>query len=101
MVTIFGIEVAVWLVVVVSILIIAFIVFATLRSVRAHKGQVSTGREEMVGKSATVRIALDPKGEVLFKGELWNAISESGRIEIGEEVTISRVDGLKLYVKNY
>jgi membrane-bound ClpP family serine protease len=35
---------------------------------------------------------------VLFKGELWTAVSEKGRVEPGEEVSITKVDSLKLYV---
>jgi len=52
----------------------------------------------LVGKTAVVKVALAPVGMVFFRGEFWSAISKAGRIEPGEEVTISRVDGLKLYV---
>jgi len=41
---------------------------------------------------------LKPEGMVLCKGELWSAISESGPVEPGEEVTVTRIDGLKLHV---
>jgi membrane-bound serine protease (ClpP class) len=64
--------------------------------VRAHRRQATTGREELVGKTAIVKVALDPQGMVLFKGERWTAISESGRIEPGEEVVITGVEGLTL-----
>ena len=33
-----------------------------------------------------------------IQGESWTAISEAGQIEPGEEVIITRVDGLKLWV---
>jgi len=52
----------------------------------------------LVGKTAEVKVALEPRGIVFVEGEQWTAISESGRVESGEEVIISRVDGLKLYV---
>ena len=52
----------------------------------------------MIGKTAVVTTTLDPKGTVFVEGEQWTAISEEDRIEPGEEVTISRVDGLKIYV---
>ncbi|GAH14180.1 unnamed protein product, partial [marine sediment metagenome] len=32
------------------------------------------------------------------QGERWTAISETGRVEPEEEVIITKVDGLKLYV---
>ncbi|MBE9482791.1 MAG: NfeD family protein, partial [Chloroflexi bacterium] len=45
-----------------------------------------------------VKIALEPKGVVFIQGERWTAVSEKGRVEPGEEVIITKVDGLKLYV---
>ena len=51
-----------------------------------------------MGKTGVVRVALDPEGTVLFKGELWDAVSQKGRVEPGEEVIITKVEGLKLYV---
>lgn len=82
----------------VVVLIGGFLAFAIPRVVQIHHRQASTGREELIGKTAVVKVALAPEGMVYFKGELWTAISEVGRIEPGEEVTISRVDGLKLHV---
>jgi membrane-bound ClpP family serine protease len=87
-----------WLIVLIAVCAAAFIVFAIQRAVLAHRRRVATGREELIGKTAVVRAALDPEGMVLFKGELWTAVSEKGRVEPGEEVIITKVDGLKLYV---
>jgi membrane-bound ClpP family serine protease len=66
--------------------------------VRSYRRQPATGREELIGKTAVVKVALEPEGEVMFKGELWTAVSEKGRVKPGEEVSINRVDGLTLYV---
>ena len=87
-----------WLMVTLIIVIIAFAVVAVYWGIRAHRHQVSAGREELIGKTAEVKIALAPKGVVFIQDERWTAISEKGRVEPGEEVTITRVDGLKLYV---
>ncbi len=87
-----------WLIAVVTILIGGFLTFVVSRVIKAHRRQATTGREELAGKMATVKVALKPEGMVLFKGELWSAISESGRVEPGEEVIITKVDGLKLHV---
>jgi membrane-bound serine protease (ClpP class) len=87
-----------WLIAVVVILIAGFFAFVIHRVVRTYRRQAYTGREELVGKTAVVQTALNPEGIVLFKGERWTAISEKGGIKTGEEVTINRVDGLKLYV---
>ena len=40
----------------------------------------------------------EPKGTVFVQGEQWTAISEKGRVDPGQEVIITKVDGLKLYV---
>lgn len=87
-----------WLVALGIIGSIAFVVVTVVWGIRAHRGKVSAGREELIGKTAEVKEALAPKGMVFIEDELWTAISETGRVEPGEEVLISRVDGLKLYV---
>ena len=52
-----------------------------------------------MGKTATVKIALNPEGTVMYKGEIWAAESqEEERVKAGEEVIITGQDGLKLYV---
>jgi membrane-bound serine protease (ClpP class) len=91
-------EVSPWLIATVVILVTAFFAFAVTRIIRAHRRQAYTGREELAGKTAVVQAALDPEGMVLFKGERWAAVSEKGRVEPGEEVIITKVEGLKLYV---
>jgi membrane-bound serine protease (ClpP class) len=87
-----------WLIAVVAILIAAFFAFVIQRVIRVYRRQAFTGREELVGKTAVVKAALEPEGMVLIKGERWTAISEKGKVKLGEEVIITRVDGLKLYV---
>ena len=91
-------QVDLWLIVVVTICIIAFFAFAINRGIRAHRRQASAGREDLVGKTAEVKIALEPKGVVSIQGERWTAISETGWVKPEEEVIITKVDGLKLYV---
>ncbi|MBA7473707.1 hypothetical protein ES707_09050 [subsurface metagenome] len=91
-------QVDLWLIVIVAICIIAFLAFAINRGIRAHRHQASAGREDLIGKTAEVKIALEPKGVVSIQGERWTAISETGWVKPEEEVIITRVDGLKLYV---
>jgi membrane-bound serine protease (ClpP class) len=88
-----------WLIAIIIILAAAFVIFAAQRVVLAHRRRAAAGREELVGRTAEVEVTLEPKGVVLVEGELWTAILEKGRLERGEEVIITRVDGLKLYVK--
>jgi len=87
-----------WLITIVVIGIVAFLAVSIIWGIRAHHHQALAGREELVGKTAVVKIALEPKGVVFVEGERWTAISETGRVEPEEEVIITRVDGLKLWV---
>jgi len=91
-------QVDLWLVIVVAICIIAFFALVINRGIRAHRHQASVGREDLIGKTAEVKIALKPKGVVFIQGERWTAISETGWMKPEEEVIITKVDGLKLYV---
>ena len=87
-----------WLIAVVTITIASLFAFVVNRAIRAHRKQAATGREELIGKRAVVKVALDPEGTIFFKGERWAAISEQGRVEPGEEVIITSLDGLTLHV---
>ncbi len=90
-----------WLIATVTLILTAAFAFVISRTISAHRKQAKTGREELIGKTVQVRVALNPQGTVFFKGELWAAVSESGRVEAGEQVVITRVDGLTLYVKKH
>ncbi len=87
-----------WLIAIVVIVLIAFIALTVNRGIRVHRQQTSTGREELVGKTATVMRALTPEGIVFFRGERWQAVAEEGKMRVGEEVVINKVENLKLYV---
>jgi membrane-bound ClpP family serine protease len=80
------------------VLAVAFIVFVIYAIVKGQRRKLSAGVEEMIGKEAVVQTALNPKGTVLADGELWTAIVEGSKIEAGEEVIITKVEGLKLWV---
>ncbi len=87
-----------WLIVIVVIGIIAFLAFTIIYGIRAHRRQVSAGREDLIGRVAEVNTVIDPKGTVFIEGERWVALSDKGRVEPGEEVIITKVEGLKLWV---
>ena len=94
----FILEIGMWVIILVIICAIAFLAVTIIWGIRAHRLQVAAGREDLVGKLAEVKVALEPKGSVFIQGERWAAVSELGRVEPGEEVIITKVDGLKLYV---
>jgi membrane-bound serine protease (ClpP class) len=86
------------LVIIIIVLAVAAIVYIVFRIIDSYRPQVTTGKEDLAGKSAVVREELNPEGTVFYQGDLWTAISVSGKIDPGEEVIISKVEGLKLIV---
>ena len=82
----------------VTVCVAAFIAFVIQRVVRAHRYQATTGREGLVGQVAEARTALSPSGTIFLEGELWKATTDGAGIEAGEEVIITKVDGLKIWV---
>ena len=85
-------------IIVAIIFAVAFIIFIIYAIVKGQRLKLSAGVEDMIGKEAMVQTTLNPKGTVLAEGELWTAIAEGSTIEPGEEVTITKVEGLKLWV---
>ena len=88
----------IWLIVIIVIISVFLLVFVIDRVVIAHKRSVSTGREELIGKSVIVQKTLNPEGTVFLEGELWLARIDSGIALPGEYVVIKKTAGLKLYV---
>ncbi len=86
------------LIIAVVIIIAAFIILVVGAIIRGQKRQVTTGIEGLIGKVATAKTKLDPKGNVVVEGELWSATVDEGKVEPGEEVIVTKVDGLKLMV---
>ena len=93
-----GIEVDKRLIAGVTAGVTAFAIFVIGAIVRGQRRRKATGAEGMIGTIAIAKTPLDPTGTVLTQGELWTAVSEGGRVAPGEEVIISRVAELKLWV---
>jgi len=77
----------------------AFSFFTYRMGSQALRRKPIIGLPGMVGSKGEVVSPLAPKGVVRIKGELWEATSAGGRIDIGEEVTVVGQDGLKLVVR--
>ena len=86
------------LIITIAVIITALFAFVLQKAVKAHRRQPSIGNEELVGKSGIVKTALKPMGTILYNGERWNATLDEGQAKPGEEVTITKHDGLKLWV---
>ncbi len=83
---------------IIVLVFLAAIVLVTWLVIKAHQNRISAGKEDLLGRTAVVDIALEPKGIVLVEGERWTALSEAGNIGPEEEVIITKVEGLKLRV---
>jgi len=94
-----GIEISRGLIAGVTAGIAAFTIFVIGAIIRGQRRAKATGAEGMVGKLAIAKTPLTPEGKVLAEGELWTARTEGDRIARGEEVIISKVEGLKLRVR--
>ena len=71
-----------------------FVVTSIIR-VRLQPAVVTT---TLVGRQAVARSPLDPTGMVFLNGEYWSATAEEGRVEPGERVVVTGMDGLRLIV---
>jgi len=88
-----------------SILIPIIVFVATVllvvgeRILRAHRTQVKTGGEEMIGMEGEASTDLNPRGKVFVHGEWWNAESVNGEIKKGEQVVVVGMEKFTLRVK--
>jgi membrane-bound serine protease (ClpP class) len=82
----------------VAIAVACFLIFVIGAIIRGQRRRKATGAEGMIDGVAVAKTPLDPMGTVLAKGELWTAVTEGEKVERGEEVIITKVEGLKLWV---
>jgi len=88
-----------WLVIIPTVGAMAGLVIAAVSmGLRALYRPASTGAAGMMGQVGVVKRALDPEGQVLIDGELWQAVAEDGPVAAGEMVRVARMDGLTLTV---
>ncbi|MFU8796277.1 MAG: NfeD family protein [Dehalococcoidia bacterium] len=78
----------------------SFAVFRFVLVTRALKTPETPGLPSPIGGVGKVLTPLDPQGTVRLKGETWTAILLEGeRAEVGEEVTVMDMEGLRLHVR--
>jgi membrane-bound serine protease (ClpP class) len=87
-------------VVVFTITIMMALFFALIvgSAMRVRDQRPVTGAEALIGRTGVVRSRLDPTGMVYLNGELWEATTSYGPIDVGERVTVTAIDGLRLTV---
>lgn len=77
----------------VTIILIALVV-------TSHRKSVTTGDIGLIGKTGKVTRALNPKGQIYIRGEIWRAQSCDGsQIPENTEIIVTNVTGLTLTVK--
>ncbi len=74
-----------------------FFLFVIGLSIRTFRKKVVTGVEGLIGETGVAQSALNPEGQVMVHGELWNARSDEP-VEQGETIQVLSVDKLKLRV---
>lgn len=92
-------QVSLWVALAIGLTMALLIGVALAKVIQVRRTKPQTGYEELAGETGVVRQVLDPDGYVFIHGELWKAHTESGPIEVGENVKIESIDeGLTLVV---
>ena len=83
---------------VITIVLISFTRPYMLRYFKTN--QIKTNAQSVIGKTATVSMIILPNeiGAVKLRGQEWSAIASS-KIEVGTEVRILEIEGVKLIVE--
>lgn len=74
--------------------------FLVANAIRIHRKKVTTGKEGLIGETATAMTKFDKVGKVFLHGEIWTAYNTTeDTINKDDEVKIVRVEGLKLFIE--
>jgi membrane-bound serine protease (ClpP class) len=95
-----GLEVPFWSAGGVALSAALLMAFLTQRIVWAHRQQVTTGLEGLVGTLGEALSDLNPTGRVFVHGETWSATSTSPVVS-GKQVKVMRVQGMMLEVEEF
>jgi membrane-bound serine protease (ClpP class) len=66
--------------------------------VKARANKAITGVGSMIHEVGEARTPLSPEGQILIRGEYWQALS-TAPVDIGSKVRVTAVDGLTLKVE--
>ncbi len=91
-------DVSIWVALVIALTLALVIGGAMAKVWQVRRTRPQTGEEELVGSVGIVRRRLDPDGHVFVHGELWQAWTDDGPLDPGDEVRVDRIDGLRLGV---
>jgi len=80
------------------VLITLFFLFVISKGLAAQLRRVKTGAEGLIGETGVARTDLDPAGQILLHGEIWNAECIEP-VKTGERVTVISVNNLTVTVR--
>lgn len=77
-------------------------IFLVGAAIKAHKRQVMSGKEGLIGKvgQAETDIDVDKEGKVFIHGEIWNAVAHE-KIKKGEKIKVVKLEGMCLVVERH
>ncbi len=93
-----GVQIPPLITIFIALLIGAFVFIIHVKVIPSFHQKQVTGREGMIGLQGEVVQPLAPVGIIHVKGENWKAESASDYIEVGVNVTVVGIEGLKLRV---
>jgi membrane-bound serine protease (ClpP class) len=77
-----------------------FFIFIVGMGLKAQRLKPATGLNAMIGAKGEAINLIDPSGMVTVNGEMWNAISLSGKINEGDTIVVKEIKDLTLYVEH-
>ncbi len=87
-----------WVLIIVALLVGGFFAFGVTKAIQARLKPPATGREQLIGKLAEVRVPLKPRGLIFLDGQLWGAVCAEGEVPAGSIVRVVAINGLTLTV---
>jgi membrane-bound serine protease (ClpP class) len=87
-----------WSVIAPVVALSALLFIVTIRlAVRVHREKADTGKEGMIGLEGKAKTDIGIGGQVLLRGEFWNAWSDE-TVKAGEKVKVVAIEGLRVKV---
>jgi len=78
----------------------AITLFLVANLLKTHRRKITTGKQGLIGQTATAISTIKRKGKVSCHGEIWTAYNTKKHIiKKGDEVKVVKVEGLKLFVE--
>ena len=88
-----------WLLAGVAVVTGGSVIYFAREAVKSRRDRRADLTEAMVGLTASVTVAMEPRGSVRVANDTWSAVSADGsHISAGEQVRVVSIDGLVLTV---